>query len=62
MKVPDNYDMWLAHDAEQDRWLEERPVCCWCEEHIQDGHLYRINGEACCPECLESFFREEIDY
>ena len=61
MSVPDNYDAWLAHDAEQDRWLQERPVCCWCDEHIQDDHYYLINDEACCPECLESYFRKEVD-
>ena len=61
MKVPGNYDAWLAHDAEQDRWLQERPVCCWCDEHIQDDHYYMINDEVCCPECLESYFRKEVD-
>lgn len=58
MKVPDNYDMWLAHDAEQDRWLQERPVCADCGEHIQDEFAYYINGEWICEECMDSYKRE----
>ena len=61
MKVPDNYDVWLAHDAEQDAWLQERPVCCWCGEAVQEDHYYLISDEVCCPECLESYFRKEVD-
>lgn len=41
------------HDAEQSRWLEKRPVCSECGEHIQDERCYEINDELICEECLE---------
>lgn len=49
--------------AEEDAWLKQRPVCCYCEEHIQHDHFFLINDEAICPDCLESHFRKEVgDY
>jgi hypothetical protein len=36
-----DFDLW---DADQDAWLNSRPVCKWCGEHIQDEYAYRING------------------
>ena len=48
-------------DRDQQDWLEKRPVCSVCGEHIQDEHYYLINDENICPECLENEFRKEID-
>lgn len=48
-------------DAKQSAWLKERPKCDHCDHHIQADHLYRINGEGICPDCLENYFREEIE-
>ena len=45
----DFFDEW---DLEQSRKLEERPVCDVCGDHIQDDHLYRINGDCICPDCI----------
>lgn len=51
------------HDAEQEAWLAKRPVCCYCEEHIQHDHYFDINGEAICPDCMDANYRKEIgDY
>lgn len=61
MNVPDNFDMWEAHEAEQERRLAERPVCADCGEPIQDDHFYLINGEAICPRCLEDGYRKETE-
>ena len=61
MNVPDNYDQWLRHEREQERQLAERPRCDHCFHPIQANHLYRINGEGICPDCLENYFREEIE-
>lgn len=50
----------LRHDEEQNRWLEQQPVCADCGEHIQADHCFLINDETICPDCLESNYRREI--
>ena len=60
-EVPDAYDQWKQHDAEQNRWLEQLPVCADCDEHIQDDHYFEINGEYICPRCMEDLHRRDID-
>ena len=45
-------------DAEQERRLEQLPVCADCEEHIQDEEAYYINGEWICERCIDSYRRE----
>ena len=61
----DNYDLFLMHERKVDAWLESRPICDRCGEHIQEDHLYRFDGEIYCPECFEEYikdnFREFID-
>lgn len=61
MNIPDNYDLWEAHDREQAKQLERLPVCEICGKPIQDEHLYLINDEFVCPECLERDFRKDVD-
>lgn len=58
--LPDAYDMWEAHDAQQQKELEELPVCYYCDQPIQDDHYYTIHDENICPDCLESYFRKEM--
>ena len=52
-----DFDRW---DAEQNRQLEERPVCADCDEHIQDETAYYINGEWICKNCMSSYEREVL--
>ena len=59
--MPDNYSMWEHHGREKEKWLESRPQCDYCQEHIQDDHYFEINGVVICLECLEDNFRKEID-
>lgn len=47
-------------DSEQNKWLEQRPVCADCGEHIQDDQAYYINGEWICPNCMDSYLREVL--
>ena len=54
----DNYSQWESKMVREDRWLNKRPVCDYCDEHIQDEHFYSINGECICPECIENHFRK----
>ncbi len=61
MNIPDNYDLWEAHEREQEQALEKLPVCGICGEPIQDEHLYLINDEFICPACLESDFRKNTE-
>lgn len=53
--------MWERKEAEAERWLQNRPECDYCQEHIQDDHYFEINGDVICSECLEAHFRREID-
>ena len=46
------------HDAEQERWLQSRPVCSECGEHIQDEDLFDIDGDLVCEECLSDYMKK----
>lgn len=63
MRVPDNYDAYRQHEAEQEKWLKRRPQCINCGEPIQDDFLYDVNGDLFCEECMtETFRRSTEDY
>jgi len=47
-------------DAENEEWLEQRPICSICEEHIQEEYAYEVEGKLICPTCLEEF-RVDLD-
>lgn len=49
------------HEAEYQKWLESRPKCSICDEHIQEDHFYLIDGNMICPVCLNENFKVEID-
>ena len=59
--MDDNYSLWERHEREQERWLVRLPVCCECENHIQDETFYEINGEYVCADCLETNHRRWTD-
>lgn len=61
MNIPDNYDLWEAHDREQEKELEKLPVCEICGKPIQDENLYLINDEFVCPACLDRDFKKRTD-
>ena len=48
-------------DREQAEYLESLPQCEICGEPIQDEHLYLINDEFVCQECLDRDFKKETD-
>lgn len=56
--IPDAYEQWEKHDAEQERWLQSRPVCCECGEHIQDEDLFDIDGDLVCEDCLTDYMKK----
>ena len=61
MNIPDAYDLWEAHNQEQEKELEKLPYCEICGEPIQDDHLYLINDEFVCQERLDRDFRKDVD-
>lgn len=50
--VPDRNDFEIR-DAEQGQWLECRPKCICCGEHIQDDSAVQIRGDFYCDACLD---------
>ena len=59
MSIPDNYDMWVQHEAEKERLLELLPVCenRRCKKRIQDDYYFVIEGELLCEECAHERYR-----
>lgn len=53
----EDFNRW---DREQNRLLEQRPVCADCDQHIQDDRAYYINGEWICLECMDSYIRDVL--
>ena len=47
--------------AEQDRELAKLPVCCECDEHIQEEYCYEVNDEYICTSCLIKNHRKWVD-
>ena len=48
-------------EAEQQRELEKLPNCCHCGEPIQDEHLFDVNGDLFCEECMMENFKKPIE-
>lgn len=59
MSIPDNYDIWEAHDNKMEKALEERYHCDYCGKPIQEDYHYEINGDFICPKCLDEHFRKD---
>ena len=59
--MDDNYSLFQRREAQREARLRKRPVCCYCEEHIQDDQLFDINGELYCRSCLISNFRKDTE-
>lgn len=58
--IPDAYDKWSRHDAEQERRIAQLPECEDCGEHIQDEEAYYINGGWICESCMDCYRREVL--
>lgn len=48
------------HDAEQQKQLEQLPICADCGHYIQQETAVYINGEYICDSCLDSYRTEVI--
>lgn len=58
--IPDNYDVWVAHEEEMDKQLELLPLCARCEDHIQQERAVCIDGTWYCDDCLEECRQEVV--
>lgn len=58
--IPENYDLWEAHDREQARWLDSLPECECCGQPIQQEMAVCIDGFWYCDRCIERY-RKEIN-
>jgi formylmethanofuran dehydrogenase subunit E len=60
----DAYDMWVDHEAQQQRELEEYierlPICSECGERMVCDWCYEINGELICEDCMDNH-RKSVD-
>lgn len=61
MNVPDNYDMFLAHERKAEAALEELPVCEDCGKPIQDDYLFVIEDKLVCEKCLNKNYRRNVE-
>lgn len=50
--APDRPDF-EERDMKQAQWLERRPKCICCGEHIQDDSAVQIMGSFYCDRCLD---------
>ena len=50
------------HDAEKEKRLASRPICCICKEHIQESKMIKYNGKCCCTDyaCERDFWDEHM--
>ena len=60
--VPDNYDMFLEHQASEDDRIARLPVCEWCGEPIQDEKFYKVDGEYICRSCMDECLVDTEDF
>lgn len=61
MYLPDYNDLHREHEARQQRELDRLPKCEYCGKPITNEHLYNINGDVICKECLNDNFRKNTE-
>ena len=60
--LPDNFDLYDAHERKQSEELKRRPVCSECDEPITGEHCYVIHGDFYCEKCMAGFYEYTEDY
>lgn len=63
MNIPDNYDIWEAHDIEMERRRARLPVCDnrKCRRQIDDEYFYEIEGDYLCEKCMILRYRRSVE-
>jgi len=58
----DNIDFYMEHEIQEERdhqrWVNSRPICAECGEHITSDFYWDINGDKFCEDCAEELFRK----
>ena len=52
---------WDNYCAEQERELNRRPICTYCDHPITDDYVIEINGELICESCFDEHHRKPIE-
>lgn len=60
--IPDNYDIWAAHEEKAEKRREQLPLCARCGDHVQQETAVYVEvfGAWLCDECLDECRREVI--
>ena len=53
--MPDNYDLWLAHELAVEDEEARLPVCDMCGRAIWDDYYYEFGDEIICEDCLSEW-------
>lgn len=63
MSIPDNYDIWNAHDIENERKRARLPVCDnrKCRRQIDDDYFWEIDGDYLCEKCAIERYRRSVE-
>lgn len=56
--IPDNYDAYKRHEAEQEAARELLPECSYCGDKIEDEFLTDFDGTLLCDDCLSKHYRK----
>jgi formylmethanofuran dehydrogenase subunit E len=59
--LPDLLDLARRREDEIEKALARLPVCCECNEPIQDDTCFEFDGEFICPRCLTQNHRKFVD-
>ena len=62
MSIPDNYDLYRAHEVEQERALERCPICEYCKQPITDEKACRIDDEWWHSDCFVDQFETYTEF
>lgn len=64
--IPDAYDMWVDHEARQQRELEEYierlPICSECGQPMMCDWCYKIGDELICEHCMDEHRKSVEDF
>lgn len=41
--------------------MNERPICDICDLEVEGDHYYNVGGEVICENCMNEYFRRELE-
>lgn len=58
----DNIDYYMEHEIQEERdhqrWVNSRPICEECGDHITSDFYWEIDDKVYCEDCAEELFRK----